>query len=106
MGWSMIRDPRTIPPGGKSTFTLEVEDSGKKLSDIEITFEVDPKDAGSMGPEKIKTDAAGSAKATFTASQSVNKDLDALVRAKWKMAGQDKECAMTVEVRPNLAKTK
>jgi hypothetical protein len=102
----MIRDPRTIPPGGKSTFTLVVEDSGKKLSDIEITFEVDPKGAGSMDPEKIKTDAAGSAKATFTASQSVSKDLDALVRAKWKMAGQDKECAMIVEVRPSLAKTK
>jgi len=106
MGWSMIRDPRTIPPGGKSTFTLEIEDSGKKLSDIEVTFEGDPKDGGSMDPEKLKTDVAGCAKATFTASQSVNKDLDVLVRAKWKMAGQDKECAMIVEVRPNLAKTK
>ena len=102
MGWSMIRDPRTIAPGEKSTLTIQMDESGKPLPDVEISFEIQPKDAGSMESDKIKTDAKGEATAVFKASPKIDKDLDVLVKAKWKMLGQDKESAMIVEIRSNL----
>ena len=106
MGWSMTRDPRTIAPGEKSTFTIQMDESGKPLSDVEISFEIQSKDAGSMESDKVKTDARGEATAVFKASPKIDKDLDVLVKAKWKMLGQDKESAMVVEIRPNLAAKK
>jgi hypothetical protein len=98
--WSMIREPRTIRPGEKSVFTIEMEESGRGIADVEISFEIDPKDAGSMEAEKVKTDPKGHATGTFVASSKIEKDVDILVKAKWKMGGQDKENTMMVEVRP------
>lgn len=106
MGWSMTRDPRTIAPGEKSTFTIQMDESGKPLPDVEIAFEIQPKDSGSMESEKAKTDAKGQATGVFKASPKIDKDLDVLVKARWKMGGQDKDSAMIVEIRPNLAKKK
>ncbi|MEM2941897.1 MAG: hypothetical protein QXT81_00505 [Candidatus Bathyarchaeia archaeon] len=102
----MTRDPRTIAPGEKSTFTIQMDDSGRPLQDVEISFEIQPKEAGSMESDKVKTDAKGCATGIFIASKSIDKDVDAFVKAKWKMGGQDKDCTMIVEVRPGLAKMK
>ncbi|GEM_PF-1221684 len=102
----MTRDPRTIEPGGKSVFKIDMDEGGRALSDIEISFEVEPKDAGSMEPEKVKTDTQGSATATLRASPKIDKAIDVLVRAKWKLGGQDKSSAMLVEVRPKPSKGK
>ena len=102
----MARDPRTIAPGEKSTFTVCMDDAGKPLSNVEIFFEIQPKEAGSIESDKVMTDVKGEAKAVFKASPNIEKDLDALVRATWKMLEQDKESAMIVEIRPNLGKKK
>ncbi len=100
MNWSMMREPRTIRPGEKSVFTIEIQESGRGIAGVEISFEVEPKDAGSMEAEKVKTDPKGRATGTFVASSKIEKDVDILVKAKWRIVGQDKENVMKVEVRP------
>src|SRR4030042_2880227 len=102
MVWSMVRNPRQIKPGGESVFTIEMEKNGSALTDIEVTFEIEPKDAGTMTAEKIKTDEKGCAIAIFSASEKIDKDLDVKVRAKWMIKDQEKKSAMIVEVRPNI----
>ena len=101
MNMSVMREPRTIRPGEKSVFTIEIQENGRGIAGIEISFEVEPKDSGSMETEKIKTDPKGVAKETFVASSKIEKDVDVLVKAKWRIAGLDKENVMKVEVRPN-----
>jgi len=95
----VIREPRTIRPGEKSVFTIEMVESGRGMADVEILFDIEPKDAGSMEADKVKTDPKGHATGTFVASSKIEKDIDVLVKAKWKMGGQDKENTMMVEVR-------
>ena len=102
MVWSMVRNPRQIKPGGESVFTIEMEKNGAVLTDIEVTFEIEPKDAGTMKADKIKTDEKGCAIAIFSASEKIDKDLDVKVRAKWMIEDQEKKSAMIVEVRPNI----
>lgn len=102
MVWSMVRNPRQIKPGGESVFTIEMEKNGAALKDIEVTFEIEPKDAGTMKTDKIKTDEKGCAIGIFSASEKIDKDLDVKVRAKWMIEDQEKKSAMIVEVRPNI----
>ncbi|WP_455368603.1 hypothetical protein [[Eubacterium] cellulosolvens] len=100
MVWSMVRNPRQIKPGGESVITIEMDKDGAPLKDVEITFEIEPKDAGTIKTDKIKTDEKGCAIAIFSASEKIDKDLDVMVRAKWMMGDQEKKSAMIVEVRP------
>ncbi|WP_455279489.1 hypothetical protein [[Eubacterium] cellulosolvens] len=102
MVWSMVRNPRQIKPGEESVFTIEMDKDGAPLKDVEITFEIDPKDAGVIKTDKIKTDEKGCAIAIFSASEKIDKDLDVMVRAKWMMGDQEKKSGMIVEIRPNI----
>ena len=62
MVWSMVRNPRKIKPSEQSIFTIEMEnESGAPLKDVEVTFEIEPKDAGKMESDKVKTDEKGCA---------------------------------------------
>jgi len=101
MGYSMTREPRTIPPGGDSTITIEINDNLKPLKDIEVKFSVSPKEAGKIKPVKIKTDANGCAKSTFTADPNSKKDCDVIVNASWKQDEVKKNCKMLIEIRKN-----
>ena len=101
MGYSMTRNPRTIPPGGDSTITIEISDNRKTLKDIEVKFSISPKEAGKIKPVKIKTDANGCVKSTFTADPNSKKDCDVLVDASWKQ-DEAKNCKMLIEIRKNV----
>jgi hypothetical protein len=101
MGYSMKREPRTIPPGGDSTITLEINDNLNPLKDMEVKFSITPKETGKIKPVKIKTDANGCAKSTFTADPSSKEDCDVLVDASWKQGEEKKNCKMMIEVRKN-----
>jgi hypothetical protein len=104
MVWSMVRNPRKIKPSGESVFTIEMaEKDGTPSKDVEIAFEIEPKDAGTMKTDKIKTDEKGCAIAIFSASEKIDKDLDVMVKAKWMMGDQEKKSAMIVEIRPNIS---
>ncbi len=100
MVWSMVRNPRQIKPGEQSVFTIEMEKDSAPLKDVEVTFEIDPKDAGTMQEDKIKSDEKGCAIGIFSASEKINKELDVKVTAKWKMGDQEKKSTMIVEIRP------
>jgi hypothetical protein len=102
MVWSMVRNPRQIKPGGDSVFTIEMDKDGAPLKDVEVTFEIEPKEAGVIKGDKVKTDEKGCAVAIFSASDKIDKDLDVMVRAKWMMGDQEKKGAMIVEIRPNM----
>lgn len=102
MVWSMVRNPRKIKPSEQSIFTIEMEnESGAPLKDVEVTFEIEPKDAGKMESDKVKTDEKGCAIGIFSASEKIDKDLDVKVCAKWMMGDQEKKSTMIVEIRPN-----
>jgi hypothetical protein len=101
MGYSMKREPRTIPPGGDSTITIEINDNYNPLKDMEVKFSVSPKEAGKVKPVKIKTDEDGCAKSTFTADPNSKKDCDVIVDASWKQDENKKNCKMLIEVRKN-----
>lgn len=100
----MKREPRTIPPGGDSTITIEINDNVKPLKDIEVKFSITPKEAGKIKSVKIKTDASGCAKSTFTADPNSEKDCDVFVDASWKQNEEKKNCKMLIEIRKS-AKT-
>ena len=99
MVWSMARNPRQIKPGGQSVFTIEMDKNGAPLKDVEVTFEIEPKEAGTMENDKVKTDEKGVALGIFSASEKIDKDIDVKVRAKWMMEDQEKKSAMIVEIR-------
>ena len=40
----MVRNPRQIKPGGQSVFTIEMDKKGAPLKDVEVTFEIEPKE--------------------------------------------------------------
>ena len=100
MVWSMVRNPRQVKPGEQSVFTLEMDKDGAPLKDVEVTFEIEPKDAGTMQEDNIKTDEKGCAIGIFSASDKINKELDVKVTAKWKMGDQEKKNTMIIEIRP------
>jgi hypothetical protein len=100
MVWSMVRNPRKIKPGEQSVFTIEMDKDSAPLKDVEVTFEIEPKDAGKMESDKVKTDEKGCAIGIFSASQKIEKDLDVKVCAKWMMGDQEKKSTMIVEIRP------
>lgn len=99
MGYAMLREPRTISPGEKSSVTLDIEDNSEPIKDIEVKFETDRKEAGKFEPEKIKTDVNGSAKVTFISNPKLRKDLDVIICASWKLNEQENSCKMLIEIR-------
>lgn len=99
MGYALSREPRAIPPGGKSTISLDINDGQLPLKDTEVKFEFKPKDVGKIEPAKIKTDASGNVKSVFFADSKLKKDLDVLVSATWKQGESENNCKILIEVR-------